>query len=214
MRFVDRYKPDLRVDLGDILDTAAFRSGARGTSDEAREIAPDFNAGVKWIRRYRPTHIAWGNHDIRLLKLATAPQAIVAHAATQLWNDLQLTADEVGAKTVPYDIELGWFKFGGYYYGHGYMYNVSAVRDHAEMLGGPVVMAHVHRPEEVRARTLNQQSSFCVGTLADVHKLEYARHRRATLQWGHGCVFGEVSEDQSKLWLAKSAPGEPIQFPL
>jgi len=212
--FVERYKPDIRVHLGDLIDTAAFRSGAKGTSDEGQEIAPDYAAGIDLLQRYRPTHVTWGNHDVRLLDLATHPSAIVAHAAGTLWNQLVATAEEVGAKTRPYDIELGWFRIGGHYWGHGYMYNVSAVRDHAEMLGGPVVMAHIHRPEESRARTLNQSSSYCVGSLADFRRMSYARRRRATLQWGHGLVFGEVSEKESRLWLSQSAPGEPLHFPL
>jgi hypothetical protein len=218
LAFVDRYKPTIRVHLGDLLETTAFRSGARGTKDEGVEIAPDYAAGIDLIERYQPTHITWGNHDVRLLDLATSPSAIVSHAAGTLWNQLVSKADEVGAKTKPYDIELGWFRIGGHYWGHGYMYNVSAVRDHAEMVGGPIVMAHIHRPEESRARTFNQDPSYCVGTLANIRQMHYARRRRATMQWGHGMVFGEVCEmkngGKSRLWLAQSAPNELLQFPL
>jgi len=214
MAFSDRYKPEIRIHLGDLLETTAFRSGARGTKDESVEIAPDYAAGIDLIKRWEPTHITWGNHDVRLLELATNPSAIVSHAAGTLWNQLVATAEEVGAKTRPYDVINGWFEIGAHSWGHGYMYNVSAVRDHAEMLGRRCVIAHIHRPEMSRARTINQEPSYCVGTLANIERMHYARRRRATTQWGHGCVFGEVSEGRSQLWLASSAPGQQIRFPL
>lgn len=216
--FMDRYKAEHRIHLGDVLDTAAFRSGAKGTKDEARPIAPDYNAGIKALEKMRPTVITWGNHDVRLLDLMDHPSAIVSMAAGSLWNELQSVAKRLKAKTVPYDIEDGWIKIGGHYWGHGYQYNESAVRDTAEMLGGPVVMAHLHRPLQERGRMRMSKDSFCVGLQANPRMMSYARRRRATTRWGHGCVWGEVCETKtggySKLWLSASAPGQLPPFPL
>src|SRR6187549_3809307 len=136
--FMTRYKAEIRVHLGDVFDTAAFRSGARGTKDESRPIAPDYNAGIRAIEMLKPTHVTDGNHDVRLLDLATCSSAIVAHAAMSLWADYQGVLRKLGAKTKGYDVIHGWFKIGGHYWGHGYQYNESAVRDTAEMLGAPV----------------------------------------------------------------------------
>jgi len=36
-------------------------------------------------------HISWGNHDVRLLDLSDSPNGVIAHAASSLWNALQLT---------------------------------------------------------------------------------------------------------------------------
>ena len=218
LAFRDRYNPELRFELGDIVDTAAFRGGALGTPDGAEDPRPDHKHGLDWLDQYRPTHISWGNHCVRLYELSQSPSAIVAYAASTLWNGLTSKAEELKAKTVPYDIGKGWFHLGGVYWGHGYMYNINAVRDHAEMLGGPVVMAHLHKPEAVPGRTLANSMSYCVGTLADVDSMHYARRRRATLAWGHGCVWGEICETktkpESRLYLTTSPAGEALRFPL
>ena len=186
LAFRDRYQPELRFELGDIVDTAAFRGGALGTPDGAEDPRPDHKHGLDWLDQYKPTHISWGNHCVRLYELSQSPSAIVAYAASTLWNGLTSKAEELKAKTVPYDIGKGWFNIGGVFWGHGYMYNINAVRDHAEMLGGPVVMAHLHKPEAVPGRTLANSMSYCVGTLADVDSMHYARRRRATTRAGRG----------------------------
>ncbi len=211
--FRDSYKPDIRFDLGDVLDTTAFRSGVKGTKDEKANPGRDFWAGKNWLERYEPTHIAWGNHDARLLELSDSPNGVTAHAAATLWNDLQDTAAHLHAKTVPYDFQKGWFDIGGHLWGHGYWYNEAAVRDTAEFFGRPVVMAHIHTPMVVEGRTWAWSQSFCVGMLADAEKLTYNRRRRATSRHGHGLVFGEISDTEAHLWLASCPPGGKLRFP-
>ncbi len=213
LKFKRSYDPHYRMELGDICDTTNFRGGAKGTKDEGADPEADYLSGVRWIEQYEPTHIAWGNHDIRLYDSMDSPNGIVAKLASQLWNGLQDTAAKVHAKTVPYDIDDGWFELGGYFWGHGYMYNESAVRDHAEFLTGPCVMAHIHYPQEVKGRTRYAKPSFCVGSMADKKKLKYSRRRRATSRHGHGIVFGEVCDNGAQLWLAQSNNGELMRFP-
>lgn len=212
--FVKRFDPEIRFDLGDVMDTAAFRSGARGTKDEAHEVAGDQLAAVRWLERYRPTHLAWGNHDVRLLEWMDSPNAVVAHAAGCVWNELQSAVRKLKCKTVPYDYEHGWFEMGGTMWGHGYWYNENALRDHAEYLGKPTIMAHLHRAQQISGRTRDWSRSFCVGTLADIDAMKYARRRRATSAWSHGLVFGEIASDRSQLWLASCPKGEDLRFPL
>ncbi len=213
MAFRYRFDPEIRCELGDVVETTTFRAGAKGTADEARPIEPDKVAGVEWIRRYEPTHISWGNHCWRLVEWRSHYNAVLAYAAGVVWNALEDAARDVGAKTVPYHFRNGWFYMGGYAFGHGYQFNESAVRDTAEMIGSPVVMAHLHRPLQERGRTLIEKPSFCVGTLMEIDKAHYAERRRATSRWGPGIVFGEICEDDAALWLATGQTGKPIQFP-
>jgi len=213
MAFVHRFEPKLRFDLGDLIDTAAFRHGAKGTQDESHPIEPDRIAGVEWIKRYKPTHISWGNHDWRLVEWRSHHNAVLAFAAGVVWNALEDAARDVGAKTVPYDLDDGWFYEGGMYWGHGYWFPESAVRDHAEYLGGPCCIAHLHRPLQERSRTRTSRDSFCVGLLGDPKKMTYARRRRATSRWAGGCVFGEICDNDHALWLATGQPRQPIHFP-
>lgn len=214
LAFKKAYKPEIRFELGDVIDTAAFRSGARGTKDEARPIGPDFYASRRWLEAFQPTHLAFGNHDWRLYELQDHHNAIVSHAASTVWNSLTDTAAKLKAKTVPYDIETGWFEMGGVYWGHGFFINENAVRDHAEYLGGPVVMAHLHHPQQVQGRTRTWSPSFCVGTLANIPAMTYARRRRSTMRWGAGCVWGEVCDDAAQLYLTSCEKGGTLRFPL
>jgi len=209
--FMDRYKAEYRVHLGDVLDTAAFRSGAKGTKDESRPIAPDYNAGIRALQLMRPTHITWGNHDVRLLDLMDHPSAILSHAAGSLWNELQALAKKLGAKTRDYDIDDGWFTFGDTDWGHGYAFGLQCLRDTANDRRRNIVQAHSHRAEQYK-------KSFSVGLQANPRLLAYARRRLATRKWSHGCVFGEVAETKtggaSNLWLSSSEPGSLPPFPL
>lgn len=213
LAFKQRFKPERTFELGDVVDTAAFRHGARGSRDETTPIQPDKMAAVSWLEEYEPDRVAWGNHCWRLVEWMGHHNAIVSAAAGGVWNELQHTVAKLKAQTRPYHIQHGWFHEGGVFWGHGYMFNQNAVRDHAEMLGGRVVMAHLHTPEQVPGRVIGAGSSFCVGTLADVDKMTYADRNRSKVRWGAGVVFGEMCETESVLWLASAKPGEPLRFP-
>lgn len=214
LAFKEKFKPEIRVELGDLVDTATFRSGARGTPDEGVKIEPDELHALSWMKRYEPTHITFGNHDHRLLELQNSPNAIVSYAASKLWNSLTDTARKMHTKTRMYDIEDGWFEIGGYYWGHGYMFSENAVRDHAEYLGGPVVMAHLHVPQQVSGRTRTFTPSYCVGTLANIAAMNYARRRRATSRWAHGFVWGEVSDKSAHLYLCSCKRDGEFHLPI
>jgi hypothetical protein len=213
LEFRRRFNPQIRYDLGDLIDTACFRSGAPGSKDEAKSPRDDHEAALRWLRQYEPNRIAWGNHDWRLHDLKDHPKAIVATLAGNLWASLEDEARRLKAKTAPYDIQRGWLHEGGVAWGHGYMFNMMAVRDHAEMLGCPVVMAHLHAPQQVEGRTVKDTSSFCVGALADDELLTYGRRRRQTLTHGHGIVYGELCDTEAHLWLLRAPNGQQIPFP-
>lgn len=215
LEFKRRFNPHYRMELGDLIDTACFRNGAAGTKDEARSPRDDRSAALRWIAEYEPTHIAWGNHDWRLHELKDHPKAIIATLAGDMWDELEAAARNVKAKTVPYDIKYGWHHLAGYDWGHGYMYNQWALRDHAEMNGSPTVMAHLHYAHSVEGRTRKDTPSFCAGALADDTKLIYGRRRRACLNHNHGLVYGEVdvSGDRADLHLLRSEQGEPLRIP-
>lgn len=195
------FKPDYRLHLGDLVDTAAFRGGAHNTPDEYRPLRKDYADGVALIKEWQPTHIAWGNHDWRLEEATRHPNNIKAFAAQVLWTGLNDAAREVGAQIRPYHIEDGWFSLGGYDWGHGYMFNEQALRDHAEMRGRPVVMAHIHTAMTAYARNRNDRPSFCVGMLANKKDLTYAHRMRTFTRWSPGAVYGEVCGEKGRLWL-------------
>ena len=62
MEGVARYKPKYRVHLGDNWDMTCLRKGIEHNSKEAIDnLREDLDAGIHWIRRYRPTHFLFGN---------------------------------------------------------------------------------------------------------------------------------------------------------
>lgn len=199
--FKRRWRPKYTFELGDVFDTTAFRSGARGGPDESEPIAPDYKAGIEWLRKIEPTHFCFGNHEDRLFKLAHHPNAIVSHCASIVLNGIYDTLREMHCDSREYDIRRGWFELGGVRWGHGYMFNEMALRDHAEVFGSCVI-AHLHKPGEATGRRVDGARALCVGTLSSIPAMAYAKTFKSRLAWGPGLVWGEVCEDEARLWLS------------
>jgi hypothetical protein len=204
--FVDRYKPDTRIDLGDVHDFTAFRGGAKGTKDEAADITSDYKAGHEWLKRYRPTHRCHGNHDHRIYKLIGHQNAIISHAAGSVAESIREVDEENGTIVKPYKRRGVWFKFGDTLFGHGFMYNQMAIRDHAEHFGKSVI-AHLHTPGMMHGRRLDNPVCWCVGTLARTDLLEYADTHRQTDCWAHAIAFGEYSPKYCEVILIEQLCG-------
>jgi hypothetical protein len=199
--FKKQFAPHDYTELGDVLETTCLRSGARGTKDEAEPLEPDLRIGLDWVREMQPTRWMWGNHDDRVNALLAHPSAMVSELARRLHADMMAAARDAGAKVYDYDIETGWAKVGNMYMGHGYMYNINALRDHVEMMGGNVVMAHLHVAHTFRARNHGGHWGVCVGTGGDPRTMAYARRRRQTLAWNHGIAYGEYCDNDSTMHL-------------
>ena len=201
--FKAAFKPDDYTELGDVLETTCLRAGARGSRDEAEPLEPDMRIGLDWVREMRPTRWMFGNHDDRIIQLQSHPSAIVAELSRRLHADMLAAAESVKCKVYPYDIERGWAKLGNMWLGHGYMFNINALRDHVEMMGGNVVMAHLHVAHTFRARNYGGHWGVCVGTGGDPRTMGYARRRRQTLAWNHGIAYGEYCDDDSTMHLVQ-----------
>jgi hypothetical protein len=200
MAIVEDFDPHERVCLGDLHDYAALRSGASGTADEFSDLELDFDAGIQWLRRYRPTKRVHGNHDHRIYKLLNDPRAKLALLAKAVTLSIQEVDDENETDVKPYHMRRGWFQFGDLLAGHGWMFNEHAVRDHAETFG-KCVIAHLHVPSMVYGRTAKPTPAWCVGTMADPDRLDYAQTRRNTLRWAHGVVLVEYTDTHAEVQL-------------
>ena len=200
LRFVEDWRPVHRIHLGDCYDTAAFRTGANGTTDESHAIGPDITAGQVFLNAFRPTAFCMGNHENRIVKLCGHHNQIIATAANAVLLDMLRPIKKMRCDILPYNIKTGWHRLGNVRFGHGYFYGENYLRDSAESFGNCVV-AHAHRAGMAKARSLTNATAYGVGTLADVQKMGYASERRSTLSWSHGMVFGEVCEDEAQLCL-------------
>ena len=209
LRFEAAYKPERKFHLGDTGDYAAFRQGAPGTRDEAERLGPDIEAGCNLLERYRPTDVLLGNHDWRIFDLARSHNAILAYAASQARNELLETCRKVGARLIDhYDINRSWIELGDTKFLHGFgLGGENAIRDHAEHFGRCVI-AHMHRAESAGARRSDHAIAYCVGTLANIPMMEYAKTRRSTARWSHGFAFGEYSDTHCHIELSRCEQGQ------
>ncbi len=213
LKFIRHYAPDIKIHLGDVMDTAAFRGGAAGTPDEQTEIEPDFQAACGFLEKYQPTHITWGNHDHRLWIHADNPKAVFRDVAKRLKKGLLAKAREIGAKTYEYHYRKNVVQIGGVHYLHGISFAENAIRLHAEYVKGRVVFAHTHRNGIHASNSLVDSTSINVGTLAAIDKMGYAHQRMATGSWAPGIVIGEYTQNESRLWLIPGKQGGPLIFP-
>lgn len=203
LKFIDAWKPDVRIHLGDFSDMTAFRSGAKGTSDEGEPIGPDIDEGLRFLKEIRATHVFTGNHEDRLYRLRNHHNAVIAECAASVIERIQTRCALQKAELIEtYSITHpdSYRVFGGVKFFHGFMYSENACRDHAEAFGS-CVFAHTHRAGVAKGRRTDSPAGYCVGTLTKIVNMDYAKSRRATMSWGQGCVWGEFCDDKAVLWL-------------
>jgi predicted phosphodiesterase len=216
LKFKELWKPDLTLHLGDAIDTPSFRSGAHGTSDQNKDVQPDIDAGLDFLRQLRPQIFCCGNHEARLWELRSSPDARIRFAATQAINHITDACTEIGTKVIPYEGVYQKYIRGDVLFTHGTIYNENQCRDSAEMYVGTdgvvskVVSVHTHKAGQQGGRTLRNSEGYNAGTLTRRRESKYANNRRSTLAWSQGIVFGEIREGrspQSAIWLIRG-PGE------
>jgi hypothetical protein len=219
IKFKERFQPDTTIHLGDFLDTSCWRAGARNSPDDpdkGSSFSEDYLHGIGQLKELFTggEHVTlMGNHEWRVFGLTKSSSAVVAYAAEEGVKAIEGALKKLKSRMFPYDVEKGVFLLGPMACVHGYSCGEAALRDHCEMYGRSVLMAHTHRPEQVRGRTIGSPMGTCVGTLMRIQDAAYARHRRATLRWAHGCAFGEYCADAVQTWLATPVKGE-WRFPL
>jgi hypothetical protein len=213
LKFRESFKPDTVLHLGDFIDAAACRSGAMtdpNSKDRAASVAEDLAEGVNFLHELRPNHILYGNHEARLFQLAGGPNALASHAAALVIDEIEKAARRLRARLYPYDIR-SFVEIGGTKFLHGYMFNVQAIRDHAETFG-KCVIGHLHRVGQERARTIGAASGYCVGMLARFD-MAYAATRRATLAWSQGFGYGYYKDNKMTVNLCERINGNPWILP-
>lgn len=215
LKFKKHWKPDTVIHLGDAIDMTAFRSGAKGSSDEAEPVQPDVEAGLDFIEQLEPDVYFFGNHEDRLVNLSNHYNAIISGMSQLVLDQVYEKAKLVGAEIVNYHIETGWRKFGNWSFGHGYFFNENCPRDHAETYGN-CVFAHWHRTGMAKGRRVDNPTGICVGTLTKMGAdlLGYASKRRASLAWSQGFVWGEYNDKSGTMWLHEQPKNSEWRLPV
>lgn len=205
LEFKKRWKPHTSIHLGDFCDLSALMGMGKAADEVADSLTVDFQKGMEFLKRLEPATVFLGNHEDRVWKLLEHRNELISYAAHKIASDLEKAVGKLGAELVPYDIDTGWRKYGDCSFGHGYMCNEAAIRDHAEFIG-KCCIAHLHRPGISRARRHGGATGICVGTLANIPSMAYAKLRKARSMWNHGFVYGEYCEGKNPeaiLWLVE-----------
>ena len=215
LKFRDEYKPDHVMHLGDFIDADCFRAGAM-RNGEGSDIVADLLYGLEFVEKLAPKTLFLGNHEHRLYKLLSeSKNELVLYAAGDVVNKIELMAKNLKAKLVPYSgtgsVEC-WRLLGNTAFGHGIMYNEQAARDHAEMLGRPVVFGHTHKILRQPGRCPGAPEGVSVGCLADIPAMAYAGTRRQTASWDLGFAFGEYTDDWCKVYTERISQWQPKEI--
>jgi hypothetical protein len=199
LTFIDRYKPQTRLHLGDAIDLACLRAGARRDPDDpdrASSLMDDLLAGLSFLHELKPTIYFHGNHEARAVGLAHSGNQVVAYAAGAVMARIQDELARYKTEIVPYAgiLKNSVRHLGGTAFLHGALFNVSAARDTAETIGTHCVFGHTHRVAIEAARTHSDAIGYNIGCLARLD-MEYAAGRRQSLAWRHAICFGEYLPD-------------------
>ncbi|MEM6885452.1 MAG: hypothetical protein AAF571_10500 [Verrucomicrobiota bacterium] len=214
--FAAKFKAERRIHLGDWCDLAAMRNGAGGTNDEAESITQDLKAGFQFLADYQATDIFFGNHEIRVFRFLHSHNAVKSYAAGQLLGQFQEFSRQLGARTyMDYHIQRPSCRLvlGDTMFLHGFMFNETATRDHAEWAQMQVVHGHTHRPDISKARTLGSHLGYSVGALCNTPNMDYPAARRQTSAWGAAVAYGEFTNKECKVWMEIEKNGK-FQFPI
>jgi predicted phosphodiesterase len=202
LKFIDAYRPDTRIHLGDYIDLTALRGGARG-KDETINLENDVAAGLEFLGDYRPTHLLQGNHDVRAWEALSHPSAVLAHAAADIVKRVRAFTKKTKCQFIEeYNIrDANFITLGDTKFMHGIFFSETAVRDHAEHFG-KCVFGHLHKVEVRPGRRFDNPMGYCVGMLADIKMMKYADRRRATSQWSNGFAWGEYNDRECIVYLS------------
>jgi hypothetical protein len=176
--------------LGDWCDTAALRTGARGGPDEGKPINCDIDTGLLFLEKMGCTDCTMGNHDERPYRYLNHPNAMTRELGEMLVAGIEARMRKLKINWVNSWSNRSWIEAFGFKWMHGYMFNESSARDHAEAHGN-VVFAHTHSTQYAKGRRDDCPTGICVGTLSSIPNMDYAKCRRKTLSWSQGLVYGE-----------------------
>lgn len=214
LKFKRDYKPDKFLHLGDAVDMACLRAGARRDPDEpdrAESLLDDMLAGISFLHEcfdgVASSTFLMGNHEARAVQLMHSGNQVVAYAAGQLVQRIHDELARYKTEIVPYAglNKKCVRKLGDVSFLHGELFNVSAARDTAETIGGHCVFGHTHKIAMEAGRTHADAMGFNLGCLIRLDA-QYAQGRRATCQWKHGFAFGSYCDDAATVTLHTLSP--------
>lgn len=189
-KFVEDWKPDIRIGGGDHFDNRPIRRAA--TDDEKREsMAADFRSGYDFLEEYQPNNIVWGNHDLRLTDIAKAGRGPISDYAKEKVEQIDKLTRKLRCRCLPYDKRDGILQIGSLKIGHGFAHGLTAARRMAQAYGS-ILFGHIHAIHSASIEGLESRVGRACGCLCKLNP-EYSRASLGTLVWRHGFPYGVVN---------------------
>ena len=202
-RFVEDFKPDVRIHGGDCFDFRPLRNKA--SADEQREgWRNDVEMGLDFLRRFNPSVWCRGNHDERLWDVLSGEDKAKADAWHGVYREIEEATPH--CMVLPYHKRNGVYALGDLNVLHGYHSGMYAARSAASVYGN-CVMGHVHTNDYYSAAALSPRAGRACGGLVRLD-MDYNRGQANTLRQGHGWAYGIYHADGSTtVWQAMSLNG-------
>lgn len=206
--FCKWWRPEFRIHLGDAFDFRPFRGKA--SEQERRErMQTDIDAGIDFLKRFRPTTFLRGNHDERLWKQLKSDDGKVAEYAQLVIREIEPALK--GAAMYPWDRRLGVARLGDQALIHGFYAGVNAARQSAQVYGN-VLVGHAHAIDQCTLPGLEPRTGRTIGCLCRLD-MEYDAGNAGSLRHRHGWAYGLMdARGRTIVWQAEKL-GDSWLFP-
>jgi hypothetical protein len=213
LRFIEHWKPDIRIHVGDAFDLPGLRRGVSSEDSEAfDDLESDILRGCLFLEETAPHVLLLGNHDHRLVRLREShSKPLVRFAAQGLYERIEKQCRHTKTKILPYHYHDGVYRLadGHLSFVHGYNAGINAVSLTAthfalgsENHPSSVIMGHLHRVEKIMGKRWGGVRGYSIGCLADFSRMDYAAHRLATAGWENAFAYGVCKGPSHQVWVA------------
>jgi predicted phosphodiesterase len=207
--FILRWKPDVVVVNGDLLDLEAFMGSVKDR-DGVEPVADDVDEGIRILNLFANACLEAGsylvfnegNHEARLWRAIAGNNEAAAFAAFRIQSEMKAVVRRAGGTYVEYrGIWTGYLLGETLLITHGSVFNVNAARDMAQAYarGGisTVIFNHTHSPGWAIGNRDDAPMGINAGTLQRRASplASYADGRLKTFSWMPGCAYGEFADD-------------------
>lgn len=179
-RFIDDFRPDVNVCLGDLLNMSSVSTFP---SEEEYTLRDEYDSAGYLLDRLRPDVWLLGNHEER----AWRPGAVNPKHRDLLDPTAYLRSAARGITVFPYDSSRP-YRLNDLSFVHGFYHNKHAAMAHAQAYGN-VVFAHTHRIQTFRLPSADRRMGWNCGCLLDLRRVQYNK-RNGPGGWANGFAYG------------------------